>query len=43
MDREGTGVHCVRCGQRHEANEGLRELGLLVDSMFRPKAERQAS
>lgn len=44
MDREGAGVHCLRCGSRHEANEGLRELGLLVDSMFRKTGtERQAS
>ena len=35
MDREGTGVHCLSCGARHEANDGLRQLGLIVDSMFR--------
>lgn len=34
MDREGTGVHCTRCPARHEANAGLRELGLIVGSMF---------
>jgi hypothetical protein len=34
MDREGTGVHCLRCGQRHEANEQLRALGLIVGAMF---------
>ena len=44
MDREGTGVHCVRCPNRVEANDGLRQLGLIVDSMFRPnRSERQAS
>jgi hypothetical protein len=44
MDREGVGVHCLRCHARHEANDGLRELGLLVDSMFRKTGtERQAS
>lgn len=34
MDREGTGVHCLRCPARYEANEGLRALGLIVGSMF---------
>lgn len=35
MDREGTGVHCLACGQRHEANEGLRELGLIVGRLIK--------
>jgi hypothetical protein len=34
MDREGTGVHCLQCGARHEANHELRALGLLVDRIF---------
>lgn len=43
MDREGTGVHCLRCGHRHEANDGLRQLGLIVDSMFRDNRVQEAS
>lgn len=45
MDREGTGVHCLTCGTRHEANEGLRELGLIVGAMFGQTGinEREAS
>lgn len=43
MDREGTGVHCLSCGQRHEANHGLRQLGLIVDSMFRHNRVQEAS
>jgi hypothetical protein len=39
MDREGTGVHCLRCGARHEANHELRALGLLVDRIFNPRQE----
>ncbi|HEY3559641.1 MAG TPA: hypothetical protein VGL05_19365 [Kribbella sp.] len=43
MDREGTGVHCLTCGARHEANDGLRQLGLIVDSMFRHNRVQEAS
>jgi hypothetical protein len=39
MDREGTGVHCLTCGARHEANHELRALGLLVDRIFNPRQE----
>jgi hypothetical protein len=39
MDREGTGVHCLQCGTRHEANHELRALGLLVDRIFNPNQE----
>lgn len=39
MDREGTGVHCLSCGARHEANHELRQLGLLVDRIFNPRQE----
>lgn len=35
MDREGTGVHCLRCPNKVAADGGLRELGLIVDRMFR--------
>lgn len=38
MDRERVGVHCLRCGARHEANHELRELGLLVDRIFTKEA-----
>jgi hypothetical protein len=39
MDREGTGVHCLTCQNRVEANDGLRALGLLVDRIFTPSQE----
>lgn len=39
MDREGAGVHCLKCGTRHEATLELRQLGLVVDSMFRINQE----
>ncbi|MFC5268443.1 hypothetical protein ACFPJ1_40595 [Kribbella qitaiheensis] len=35
MDREGHGVTCLTCGTHHRADEGLRELGLIVGSLFR--------
>jgi hypothetical protein len=40
-----TGVHCLTCGRRHEANEGLRELGLIVGALFgdNQSNEREAS
>lgn len=34
MDREGTGVHCLKCPARYEASLELRALGLIVDQMF---------
>lgn len=34
MNRDGYGVHCLACGQTHEANNELRELGLVVGRMF---------
>lgn len=38
-----TSVKCLDCGARHEANDGLRELGLIVDSMFRHGRHQEAS
>lgn len=35
MDREGAGVHCLRCPSKYEATLELRQLGLVVESMFR--------
>lgn len=44
MDREGHGVRCVRCGVTVRADEGLRELGLIVGSLIRDTgSEREAS
>jgi hypothetical protein len=37
------GVHCVVCGARHEANQELRELGLIVGQMFGDTREQEAS
>jgi hypothetical protein len=34
MDKERVSVKCLGCGQRHEANEGLRELGVLVGRLI---------
>jgi hypothetical protein len=34
MEKESRSVKCMRCGARHEANEGLRKLGLIVGAMF---------
>lgn len=34
MEKESRSVKCLRCGQRHEANEQLRALGLIVGAMF---------
>lgn len=34
MEKESRSVKCLRCGSRHEANEGLRALGLIVGAMF---------
>jgi hypothetical protein len=45
MDREGHGVRCVRCGTTVRADEGLRELGLIVGSLIRedgPRLEESA-
>lgn len=38
-----TGVHCVSCGSRHEANAELRELGLIVGAMFGDNRVEEAS
>lgn len=35
METEGTAVRCLSCGTRHEANQGLRELGLIVGRLVR--------
>lgn len=43
MDREGTGVHCLRCPNKVAADGGLRELGLIVDRMFRQNRNQEAS
>jgi DNA-directed RNA polymerase subunit RPC12/RpoP len=44
MDREGHGVKCTRCGTTVRADEGLRELGLIVGSLIRDTgSEREAS
>jgi len=37
MDREGTGVHCIKCPAHYEASVELRALGLIVDQIFRHK------
>lgn len=45
MDREGHGVRCIRCGTTVRADEGLRELGLIVGSLIRedgPRLEESA-
>jgi len=34
MEKESRSVKCLRCGSRHEANEQLRALGLIVGAMF---------
>jgi hypothetical protein len=34
MDREGTGVHCLKCPAKYQATVELRALGLIVDQMF---------
>jgi hypothetical protein len=42
-DSDDRGVHCLRCDNKIKANEGLRELGLIVDSMFRQNRHQEAS
>lgn len=34
MDREGAGVHCLKCAREYSASLELRALGLIVDQMF---------
>ena len=43
MEQEGSAVKCLSCGTRHEANEGLRELGLIVGAMFGETMNQEAS
>jgi hypothetical protein len=41
MDKERVSVKCLSCGQRHEANEGLRELGVLVGRLIKDTGNDQ--
>lgn len=43
MDREKQGVVCLGCGKRYDADDGLRELGLIVGAMFGDNRQQEAS